>query len=163
MEAVRGYLRELRLGRAVSQDQLADAIGLSRKALIDWEMGRTEDIKTGVMLRAIRYLRGAVEDLGNLIDASIDEGIALAQRRLKQKDAQHPEAGMLSAEEMEQVHQIAKAIPNENRQDMLELLETMGENPSKLQQWLGYGARITEELTTSSSGDQPPQNTRNRS
>lgn len=83
MDAVRAYIRELRIGREMSQDDLGSVIGLSRQALNEWEKGRTYDLKGSSLLKAVEYLRGSFVDLGLLANASIERGIELARERLK--------------------------------------------------------------------------------
>lgn len=132
MDAVRAYLREMRIGRRISQDELADAIGLSRRALIDWEMGRTEDIKSGAMIKAIAYLRGAVFDIATLVDASLDRGIELAKERLAIPTVQ------LSEEHQQQLQSLAQSIPEERVGEVLALLEEL-QRKDKTGEWLNFG------------------------
>lgn len=132
MDAVRAYLREMRIGRRISQDELADAIGLSRRALIDWEMGRTEDIKSGAMIKAIAYLRGAVSDIATLVDASLDRGIELAKERLAIPTVQ------LSEEHQQQLQSLAQSIPEERVGEVLALLEEL-QRKDKTGEWLNFG------------------------
>lgn len=130
MEAVRAYLRELRIGRQISQDDLADAVGLSRQALIDWEMGRTKDIKSGSLLRAIEHLRGALTDIGTLIDASIETGLALARQRLAEP--------AISEQHRQQIEAIANAIPDEDVDEVIALLEDL-QRKHKTREWISFG------------------------
>lgn len=132
MEAVREYLKALRMGRGMSQDALADAVGLSRRAWIDWESGKTEDIKTGVMVKAIRAVQGAIADVEALADASIDEGIRLAKARLAQPLVE------LSSEQQYRLGQIANAVPDESVDEALGLLETL-QRRNKTREWLNFG------------------------
>lgn len=132
MEAVREYLKALRMGRGISQDALADAVGLSRRAWINWENGETEDIKTGVMLKAIRAVQGAITDVEALADASIDEGIKLARTRLAQPLVE------LSAEQQQRLGRIANAVPDESVDEALSLLETL-QRRDKINDWFTFG------------------------
>lgn len=68
MDGVRGYIRELRIGREASQKDLASAMGIATSTLIAYEMGRTEEVKAGPLLRAVRHLGGDLNDLLDLAD-----------------------------------------------------------------------------------------------
>ena len=63
MNALQVYLRELRVGRGISQEELAKGIGLSRRALIHWEQGETEGIKDGPLFRAVDILGAALHHI----------------------------------------------------------------------------------------------------
>lgn len=67
MAAVRGYLRKLRRSQGISQEELARHMGLSRRALIDWEMGRTRTIKSGALFGAVSFLRASVDVVRSLL------------------------------------------------------------------------------------------------
>jgi transcriptional regulator with XRE-family HTH domain len=132
MEAVRGYLRELRVGRHISQDELAGVMGITKQALLDWEKGRTQDIKTGPMLKAVEYLRGKLEDIAELVDASVERGVALAYQRLADPPVQ------LTEEQQRQLHNAANAVPEERLQEVLHLLEDLQER-NKTEEWVTFG------------------------
>jgi transcriptional regulator with XRE-family HTH domain len=67
MAGVRGYLRRLRQERHVSQKDLAEHIGLSRRALIDWETGKTRTIKSEPLYQAVEYLDGSADQINELL------------------------------------------------------------------------------------------------
>ena len=51
MKSISSQIKDLRLERVFSQQQLADAIGVKRYNISDWEQGRTEpDISNIVLL-----------------------------------------------------------------------------------------------------------------
>lgn len=81
MDGLRAYIRLLRQSQRVSQEQLADAIGLSRRAFIYWETGQTDDIKLTPIVKAIAYLRAPIEHVQQLVatEATAAEGEQLAQ------------------------------------------------------------------------------------
>lgn len=83
-DGLRAYLRRLREGRDITQDVLADAMGFSRRALIDWELGETRSIKEKQLIRAMKYLGASIEDIDYLIDsdATTEEGIERAEALL---------------------------------------------------------------------------------
>jgi transcriptional regulator with XRE-family HTH domain len=132
MEAVRGYLKELRLGRHVSQDELADAMGLSRRALIDWETGKTEDLKGGPLLRAIEYLRGEITDLKILAEESFEKGVALARERLTEPVLEFTE------EQNKRLDEAAKGIPEDQFDEIIALIEDL-KRKNKTGEWLNFG------------------------
>jgi transcriptional regulator with XRE-family HTH domain len=132
MEAVRAYLRELRVGRQVSQDELADAIGLSRRALIEWEMGRTEDIKTGIVLRAIQHLSGVAGDLMELLDATVDRGVELARQRLAEPAVQFTD------DQQRQLESLARSVQADQVDEVLRLLEEL-QRKNKTAEWVNFG------------------------
>lgn len=81
MDGLRAYIRLLRQAQRVSQEQLADAIGLSRRAFIYWETGQTDDIKLTPIVKAIAYLRAPIAHVQQLVatEATAAEGEQLAQ------------------------------------------------------------------------------------
>lgn len=81
MDGLRTYIRLLRQSQRVSQEQLADAIGLSRRAFIYWETGQTDDIKLTPIVKAIDYLHAPIEHVQQLVatEATAAEGEQLAQ------------------------------------------------------------------------------------
>lgn len=83
-DAVRAYLRELRIGQKFSYTKFAKMIGYSRRALVGWEMGETEELKQSVFIRAANALGASLAHLGRLTDPSADAdlGRALARDRL---------------------------------------------------------------------------------
>lgn len=83
MAGVRGYLRELRKSVGVSQEALAEHIGLSRRALIEWEMGRTATLKSAQLFRAVAYLKAPIDEVLELFskpDLTEEEGKEIASR-----------------------------------------------------------------------------------
>ena len=88
-EGVRGYLRELRMRLGITQKDFAEAIGLSHRALVDWEGARTDDLKGTQLVRAVSFLHASFDDIRALIEtsASEDEGRARAIAWLSQQDS----------------------------------------------------------------------------
>lgn len=109
-DGVRGYIRALRDGRGYTQEQLAVAIGLKKRAYSLWETGGTEEIKATLLLRALRILRGSFQFLGLLENATAEEGQRLAQSWLAMK----PEHQQLADEFAESVAALA-ALPDQAR------------------------------------------------
>lgn len=111
--AIRVYIATLRDEQHISQDALADAIGMPPRTYKAWESGPTEDIKAPYVIRAIKALGGAFEHLADLEDE--DSAARLARDWVR-----------LSPDQRQQVSQIqAKA------QRVIELGE---KDPAKLEQ-----------------------------
>ena len=85
--AIRGYIIRLREARSVTQAELAEVVGLKRRAYIDWETGATPDIKAAGMCAAFRYLNGSFEHLRDLarLTATREDGEYMAQVRLREE------------------------------------------------------------------------------
>lgn len=83
-DAVKAYLRELRIGQHFSYAQFARIIGMSRRALIGWESGETSEIKQGPLIRALNALNASLGHLAELTtpDADAELGRRLARERL---------------------------------------------------------------------------------
>lgn len=83
-DAVRAYLRDLRIGQGYTYAILAQQIGLSRRSLVGWEMGETEELKQGPLLRALTTLQASMDHLKQLTepDSNTDMGRKLAMERL---------------------------------------------------------------------------------
>lgn len=78
--ALRGYTRALRIGRDKTQADVAAHLGMPLSTYKDWEYGKTKDIKTPYLLRAVLYLRGSLEHLASLsMDATAEDGERLAE------------------------------------------------------------------------------------
>ena len=85
-DGMRAYLRELRVQRGVSQRALAEAMGLSLRALIDWESGKTDDLKSTYLFRVVAFLGASLDDIRTLVEAGAgeDEGRQRAMTWLSQ-------------------------------------------------------------------------------
>jgi transcriptional regulator with XRE-family HTH domain len=80
-DALRGYLRELRDRQHISQKDLADRIGLSLRAFVDWETGKTEDLKGSLLVQAIKEVGASWKDIESFTaDSTFDDGRAAALR-----------------------------------------------------------------------------------
>lgn len=58
-DALRAYLRTLRDGRDLTQEQVAQAIGLAYRSYVDWELGTTKELKGTFLIRIVQLLRGS--------------------------------------------------------------------------------------------------------
>jgi transcriptional regulator with XRE-family HTH domain len=95
-DAVRAYFRELRIGQRISYTKFAKMIGLSRRSLVGWEMGETEELKQSVFIRAANALGASLAHLGRLTDPSADAdlGRTLARERLVEIVASMPDEAL---------------------------------------------------------------------
>jgi transcriptional regulator with XRE-family HTH domain len=91
-EAIRAYIMRLRTGQGISQDSLADDIGMPRRTYIAWETGETKDIKAPALIRAIKVLGGAFTHLGLLDDAPEERGRQIADEWLHLTPEQREQA-----------------------------------------------------------------------
>lgn len=82
--AIRAYLRELRARRRMTQQQVADGIGVSVLSWKKYERGKTEDPQSSFLLRAVQVLNGSFDHLRELADecATEEDGRRLAEQRL---------------------------------------------------------------------------------
>ncbi len=85
MIALRIYLRELRTRRNISQEDLANAIGISRQQLMRWENGKTTALRGDALIKSLAFLDGSFEDAVYLVSNSINDndGYNLAIKRLQ--------------------------------------------------------------------------------
>lgn len=132
MEAIRAYLRALRIGRNICQDELGDAIGLSRQALNEWEKGRTYDLKGSALLGAVEYLQGKLADIGVLSHASADRGIELARERLTMPHA--------LADHVDQrfTIEVSEFLEHGDIEEAIEVLQKLRDRQQKVS-WFSFG------------------------
>lgn len=63
MEHIRSELKAIRESAGLSQDELADAIGVNRKTIISIESDNGADPKLSTIRRIMAYLKISFEDL----------------------------------------------------------------------------------------------------
>lgn len=56
MKTMGERIRALRIARGLSQQELADQLGITKGAVMHWETGRTKNIKNETMLALVRIL-----------------------------------------------------------------------------------------------------------
>ena len=124
---LRRYLQILRKKRGVSQKDLADAMGLSLRAIVDWETGSTDDIKSVPLTRALEFLQGSFADIEELtlLRDDDEEGVLsilsnpISHRRLSPRRFEYPtliaeiallleEVQVLTPREQEQIGSIIR-------------------------------------------------------
>lgn len=126
-DAIRAYVARLRSGSGLSQEALAETIGMARRTYIEWETGATKDIKAPALIRAIKALGGAFTHLGLLDDATEEKGRQIADEWLH-----------LSPEQRMQVERI---------QSKFERVIALGDDdPARLEQ-------VIERLRADARGD----------
>lgn len=123
MDGLRTYLIELRIFRRITQKQLSKAMGLSERALLDWESGKTQDLKSTSLIKAISFLR-----------ASFDDAIYLIQHNSTSID------GKKMAEDLITNTTNNRLLLPEQVQELLSAMDQ-----SQIDQWIGYGTRLLEE------------------
>lgn len=119
-EAIRAYIVTLRKERGRTIDDVADAIKMPRRTYIEWEQGRTKDIKTPFAMRAVRFLMGSIEHLEELDEMTQEQARELAL-------------------------EVVKGESSSQRERALALIDELLADPVKLNRWLGYGERLAEE------------------
>lgn len=138
MNTVQAYLRELRIGRKISQEELADAIGLSRRAYLDWESGKTEGIKDTPLFRAIDMLKAGLHHIHYLAthpETPIEQAVLIAKAWLKGNDILDTEVQEFVAN-IKQSGKVAEAL------DIIQQLEEL--DPLSLERLLGYGQSLLD-------------------
>lgn len=80
-DGMRMYIATLRKGRGITQEDLAERIGMNARTYLAWETGKIQDIKAPFLLRAVDVLHGSADDLIRLADDAmgIDAGKELAE------------------------------------------------------------------------------------
>lgn len=109
-DAIRSYIMTLRVDQKISQDSLADAIGMARRTYIAWETGEIKDIKVPLVVRAIKRLGGALEHLGVLDEADEVAGRDLALRWLRLAPDQRAQMGRIQAK-LDRVIELGEGDP----------------------------------------------------
>ena len=79
------YLQTIRIGRGLTQDELAALLGTSSRNISRWESGANE-IGLFTLLDLLNIIRGSAGDLQRIAAEDIDEdgAIALAHRHIEQ-------------------------------------------------------------------------------
>ncbi len=79
--ALRGYIKALRVGRGKTQPDVASRIGMAVTTYKDWERGITKDIKTPYLVRAVQFLEGSFDQIAGFSDdTTADDGAKLARQ-----------------------------------------------------------------------------------
>lgn len=86
-DAIRGYIRTLRQEEEKTQEDVAEAIRMAVRTYKAWELGKTKDIKTPYLIRAVHFLQGSLDQIADLADdATQEEGAELARRWLSREE-----------------------------------------------------------------------------
>lgn len=86
-DAIRGYVIKMREHSKISQDKLADSIGMPQRTYIAWETGETKDIKAPFLLKALQVLGAPFAHLERLVDKRYEDGARLAESWISRADA----------------------------------------------------------------------------
>lgn len=132
------YLRQLRALRNLSQDDLARAIGMSRRQVERWEGGESEQMK-GTRLIAISEVVGAdLRHLAYILDARNGDDLVNEQYAIGLAHAQ------------------AAIIPQQIRDAAAYLDQQLGSNRPQLQTWVAEWMRtLRPRQRKSRRPDQP--------
>jgi transcriptional regulator with XRE-family HTH domain len=84
-DAMRAHLARLREGQEISQEKIAEVLGMTRKSWGDYERGHTLDLRYGDVMIVFRYLKGSFSDMPKLTYEGVtaEEGRRLADARLE--------------------------------------------------------------------------------
>lgn len=63
METIGDRIRQCRIARGMTQQQLADAVGVTKGAVSQWELGGTKNVKLDTFLKLIAALHTTAEYL----------------------------------------------------------------------------------------------------
>jgi transcriptional regulator with XRE-family HTH domain len=85
-DALRIYLREIRIKRGISQEKAADTIGWSSRSFNEWETGKNDDIKSRFLIRLVSMLDASWGDVSflELNEVSIDDAVVAARKRVSE-------------------------------------------------------------------------------
>lgn len=153
VDAVRVYIRVMREGRGLTQEDLGDAIGLSRRAIVEFESGRTDEMKTGPLFRALRVLGASTQHIARLI----------FEPDLSEEDARHFAQQALGHETVDEIESIAYSIPDDRVAEALRLAEDLRQDPDHILEFIRFGRFLREKSVPYGSGPQdetkkePPQ------
>lgn len=117
MDGMRAYLRALRIRSGLTQEEAATTIGLSLRAYTDWEMGRTEEIKAGPLMKLVTAIGARLDDIKALVTSGADAaaGEALAQRAVTEQ----------ADPALARIRELAASATPEERERMLRVLEAL--------------------------------------
>lgn len=139
MNTIQAYLRAIRIGRSISQEHLAESIGMSRRALIDWEQGKTEGMRDARLFQIIDMLQAAVHHvyyLGTHPEVSAEQATAMAEAWLKGDD-------ILDGE----IDEFLVKIQDQGKMsEALTIIRQLSEDPSSLDRLLGYGQGLLDRM-----------------
>lgn len=86
VDPLRVYVRELRNAAGLTQQQVADHLGLTRRSYVLWETARTNDIKLQHARALIRLLGGSLQHLEMLDVMQVEDARALAREWAAQSE-----------------------------------------------------------------------------
>ncbi len=154
MNNVADYLRTIRQARKVSQTDLGNAIGLSKRQIVRWETGQSGWIKPDALFQACDYLRASATDVLTLIRQPDMSGVDLAHVHVhvRATSNRHTDAQVvhLTTHDPADVEQFLRTLPNAYVLSMLHILTLIERNPSLLPYLIGY---VRGRLGTVDLGD----------
>lgn len=70
-EGLRAYAKERRRRNKLTQEQLAEKIGMSLRAYTDWERGKRSTIKSTLLTKMVEVLEAAPEHIAELLSKPV--------------------------------------------------------------------------------------------
>lgn len=129
MQAAMIYLRLLREEQDLSQADVAKIVGVESKQVYRWERGESQPLG-GRIIGLTRAVRGRFEDVERLLngDDVIQEEVARA----------------LAEDRIDELRRTTE--DDERSRAAAALISALRRSPARFDRWLGYGARLRDEL-----------------
>jgi transcriptional regulator with XRE-family HTH domain len=131
MDTLRVYLRQLRIVRGVTQEDLAIEAGLSLRAYTDWEAGRTRDIKTTAFVQALAYLKAPDDHMRKILSPTMTEEDAM--KLVRELDPAH----------MNEAVTLTNGATEDQRQKAIKIIESF-QDPDRAGEWLKLGEMLSD-------------------
>jgi transcriptional regulator with XRE-family HTH domain len=96
-DVIRAYIVALRTEQRISQESVANAIGMAKRTYQAWENRQTKDIKIPLAIRAVRFLGGSLEHLEEIDQATEAEAERTARDWLKLTPEQKAQASRIQS------------------------------------------------------------------
>ena len=135
--AIRAYITTLRAEQKISQDKLAGAIGLAPRTYKAWEKGTIKDMKVPLIIRAIRFLGGDFEHLGELDQVDTARAEQMARDWLALTKEQRAQAIRIQAK-FQRVVELGEHDPVRLRQVVEQLRADAESDPAVLDAITAY-------------------------
>ena len=119
-DPLRMYIKTLRVGRGLSQPELARQAGMVESTYVAWERGSTKTIKEHLLRRVLRVLQGAREHLDMLDRMTEGEARAMALEWLELS----PEEQARSIENHRKLQRVVE-LYDEDPQELSGIIETI--------------------------------------
>lgn len=136
-DPLRAYFVTLRKGRRVSQESLADQIGMGRRTYVAWERGETKSLKAQYAQAMIRVLGGAREHLDQIGRMTPSEAKELAESWLTLSQTERAQLND-SAHKLRRVIELAEDDPA-RLEEVIRQVQRIARDDAEFLTWLsGY-------------------------